>query len=82
MTDLYYFAISVCILLCLCVPFLMYLDGYWVIIKTEIISEDTYDVIKSSPIWGDIPSGRLTKIVTKITYKNGREKYKTHSYKH
>jgi len=53
------------------------------IIKTEEVDRNTYDVTLKNNITGnEIPSGKETKIVQKITYDNGKVKYKTITYSH
>jgi len=53
------------------------------IVKTEEIENDTYDTSLVHKNTGfEIPNGKETRIVQKLTYKNGKIEYKTITYKH
>jgi DNA-dependent RNA polymerase auxiliary subunit epsilon len=60
-----------------------YLDGDFDIESREIIKSETYNVSYRYQYSREfIPFGQETQEVHKITYRSGRIKYKTYSFKH
>jgi len=58
-----------------------YLEGAYSINSVEEVSKHTYTLYKHV-LGQSFEQGKETNIVQKITYENGRVKYKTITYKH
>ena len=62
---------------------LAYLNGAFEIVSREIVKSQTYNVSYRSHYTGNItPDGKKTHEVHKITYRNGRVKYKEYTFNH
>jgi hypothetical protein len=63
---------------------LRYLEGDLTIQSIEEVQRNSYNVSTVNSITGDneIPRGKMTRVVYKITYQSKRIKFKTESYSH
>ena len=59
-----------------------YLEGKYTISSVKVVDSNTYIVTGRNWDGNEYNDGRATRIVQKITYQNGRVKYKTIEIKH